>query len=154
MRRTAVPRTMTPTVIAVVGAHPAMSGASHGILRRCGFVAIEAPSLDSARDLIHRGTPPTFVVTMLRGLIRDTTSDGSGSLSAFLDAIRPIVASDYTFAVTTRTLWDDDVRQCEVMGMHVLLDHRFSFRALARLMIDLQGGNGARCCPVVGQRKL
>lgn len=144
---------MGPMIIAVVGAHPAMSEASHGILRRCGFLAIEAPSLDSARDLIHRGTPPTFVITMLRGLARDTTPEGSGSLSAFLEAIRPIVTPDYTIAVTTKTLWDDDVRQCEVMGMHVLLDHMFSFRALARLLIDLQGGDGARCCPVVGQRR-
>jgi hypothetical protein len=145
---------MKPTMIVVVGARPAMSEASLGILRRCGFTAIEAPSLDSARDLIHHGTPPTFVVTLLRGLARDATPGETGSLSAFLDAIRPIVTPDYTFAVTTKALWDDDVRQCEVMGMHVLLDQMFSFRALARLLIDLQGGDGARCCPVVGQRRL
>lgn len=152
MRRTVV-LTMKPTVIAVVGAHPAMSGASHGILRLCGFVAVEAPTLDSARDLIHRGTPPAFVVFMLRGLPRQTP-EGTGALSAFLDAIRPSVASHCTFAVTTRARWDDDVRQCEGMGMHVLLDHTFSFRALARLLIELQGGDGVRCCPVVGQRKV
>jgi hypothetical protein len=145
-------RTMKSTII-VVGAHPAMSEASHGILRRCGFIAIEAPSLDSARDLIHHGTRPTFVVTMLRGLSRGTTSDKHGSLSAFLDDIRPIITPNYTIAVTTKALWDDDVRQCEVMGMHVLLDQMFSFRALARFLIDLQGGDGARCCPVEGQRR-
>jgi hypothetical protein len=130
-----------------------MSGASHGILRLCGFVALEAPSLESARDLIQRGTPPTFVITMLRGLARDATPEGSGSLSAFLDAIRLIVTPNHIVAVTTKALWDEDVRQCEVMGMHVLLEHTFSYRALARLMIDLQGGDGARCCPVVRQKK-
>lgn len=144
---------MKPTLIAVVGAHPAMSGASHGILRLCGFVAVEAPSLDGARDLIRLGTRPTFVVTLLRGLTRDTAPEGTRSLAAFLEDIRPIVTPNHTFAVTTRAQWDDDVRRCEVMGMHVLLDYMFSFRALARLMIDLQGGDSARCCPVVGQRE-
>lgn len=145
---------MKPTIIAVVAAYPAMSEASRGILRLCGFIAIEAASLDNARDLIHRGPPPTFVVTMLRGLARDATPRGYGSLSAFLDAIRPVVMPNHVIAVTTKALWDDDVRECEVMGMHVLSDHMFSFRALARLLIDLQGGDGARCCPVVGQKRL
>jgi hypothetical protein len=137
---------MNAVLVAVVASY-GLSAMAHGLLRRCGFLVIEHRCLADARRLIEHGPAPAFVVVMPDSRRHhQATPDNEGSLSAFLDGVRGLLASDHVIATSAHGLRPDDLQRCLAAGMRVLTGDHVSIRRLARFLMQLQGSDGTRCC--------
>jgi hypothetical protein len=143
---------MSAILVAVV-ASCGLSAMARGLLRRCGFLVVEPRSLADARRLIEHGPTPAFVVVMpgdRRG--RPPSPDTPESLFTFLDAVRGLFSPDHVIAASACGLRADDLQRCAAAGVRVLPGGHVSIRRLARFLMQLQGGDGTRCCVSASER--
>jgi hypothetical protein len=137
---------MSAVLVAVV-ASSGLSEMARGLLRRCGFLVVEARSLDDTRRLIEHGPSPTYVVVMPSDRGGPPPSpDGAWSLTAFLDAVQELLSPDHVIATDARRFHPGDLQRCTAAGVRVLPGGHVSIRRLARFLMQLQGSDGSRCC--------